>query len=83
MSSRASRSVTSTFGIQGKYTLTREDLEHCGPDMSDIFFRDPGMPAPDRRLDVGSGSHAEQTAKIMVAFEKGGRPRARRIGMHR
>jgi UDP-N-acetylglucosamine 2-epimerase (non-hydrolysing) len=28
------------------------------------------MPAPDRHLDVGSGSQAEQTAKIMVAFEK-------------
>jgi UDP-N-acetylglucosamine 2-epimerase len=38
--------------------------------MSDIFFRELGMPAPDRHLDVGSGSHAEQTAKIMVAFEK-------------
>jgi len=45
--------------------------------MSDIFFRELGMPAPDRHLDVGSGSHAEQTAKIMVAFEKGGRPRRR------
>jgi UDP-N-acetylglucosamine 2-epimerase (non-hydrolysing) len=38
--------------------------------MSDVFFRDLGIPAPDRHLDVGSGSHAEQTAKIMVAFEK-------------
>jgi len=57
--------------------------QHYDPNMSDIFFRELGMPAPDRHLDVGSGSHAEQTAKIMVAFEKGGRPRARRIGMHR
>jgi len=36
----------------------------------DIFFRELGMPAPDRHLDVGSGSHAEQTAKVMVAFGK-------------
>ncbi len=27
--------------------------------MSDVFFRDRGIPAPDRHLDVGSGSHAE------------------------
>jgi len=44
--------------------------QHYDPNMSDIFFRELGMPAPDRHLDVGSGSHAEQTAKIMVAFEK-------------
>jgi len=47
---------------------------HCDPNLSDIFSRKPGMPAADRHLDVGSGSHAEQTAKIMVAFEKEGRP---------
>lgn len=44
--------------------------QHYDPNMSDVFFRDLGIPAPDRHLDVGSGSHAEQTAKIMVAFEK-------------
>jgi UDP-N-acetylglucosamine 2-epimerase (non-hydrolysing) len=44
--------------------------QHYDPNMSEVFFRDLGIPAPDRHLDVGSGSHAEQTAKIMVAFEK-------------
>jgi UDP-N-acetylglucosamine 2-epimerase (non-hydrolysing) len=44
--------------------------QHYDPNMSDVFFRDLGIPAPDRHLEVGSGSHAEQTAKIMVAFEK-------------
>jgi len=44
--------------------------QHYDPNMSEIFFRELGMPAPDRHLDVGSGSHAEQTAKIMMAFEK-------------
>jgi len=44
--------------------------QHYDPNMSDIFFRDLEIPAPDRHLDVGSGSHAEQTARIMVAFEK-------------
>lgn len=43
--------------------------QHYDPNMSDIFFRELGMPAPDRYLNVGSGSHAEQTAKIMIAFE--------------
>jgi UDP-N-acetylglucosamine 2-epimerase (non-hydrolysing) len=38
--------------------------------MSKAFFVDLGMPKPDIDLEVGSGSHAEQTAKIMVAFEK-------------
>ncbi len=38
--------------------------------MSEIFFRDLGMPEPDRHLEVGSGTHAEQTARIMTGFEK-------------
>jgi UDP-N-acetylglucosamine 2-epimerase (non-hydrolysing) len=38
--------------------------------MSEVFFRELEIPTPDRHLEVGSGSHAEQTARIMVAFEK-------------
>src|SRR5205823_6675077 len=37
--------------------------------MSDVFFRDLGMPAPDAHLGAGSGTHAQQTAKIMVEVE--------------
>jgi UDP-N-acetylglucosamine 2-epimerase (non-hydrolysing) len=44
--------------------------QHYDENMSDVFFRDLQIPLPDRHLEVGSGSHAEQTAKIMVAFEK-------------
>jgi UDP-N-acetylglucosamine 2-epimerase (non-hydrolysing) len=44
--------------------------QHYDPNMSDIFFRELEMPAPDRHLDVGSGSHAGQTAGIMMAFER-------------
>ncbi len=44
--------------------------QHYGAAMSDSFFRDLEMPAPTEFLGVGSGSHAEQTAKIMVGFEK-------------
>ncbi len=44
--------------------------QHYDEKMSKSFFVDLGMPKPDIDLEVGSGSHAEQTAKIMVAFEK-------------
>lgn len=44
--------------------------QHYDERMSDSFFVDLGMPKPDIDLEVGSGSHAEQTARIMVEFEK-------------
>lgn len=44
--------------------------QHYDREMSDVFFEELGIPQPDRHLDCGGGSHAEQTAKIMVAFEK-------------
>jgi len=44
--------------------------QHYDLAMSDVFFTDLGMPAPDVHLGVGSGSHAEQTARVMVEFEK-------------
>jgi UDP-N-acetylglucosamine 2-epimerase (non-hydrolysing) len=43
--------------------------QHYSRNMSDDFFRDLGIPEPDINLEVGSGSHAEQTARIMIAFE--------------
>ncbi len=44
--------------------------QHFDKKMSKIFFDELEMPEPDFYLGVGSGSHAVQTAKIMVAFEK-------------
>src|SRR6266853_6187994 len=44
--------------------------QHYDEGMSDVFFRDLGIPVPGVHLGVGSGSHAEQTARIMVEFEK-------------
>lgn len=44
--------------------------QHYDANMSDAFFRDLGLPDPDIHLGVGSGSHAEQTAGVMVAYEK-------------
>ncbi len=43
--------------------------QHYDAAMSDSFFRDLGMAKPDFHLEVGSHSHAVQTAKIMTAFE--------------
>ena len=43
--------------------------QHYSQNMSDDFFRDLGIPKPDINLEVGAGSHAEQTAHIMMAFE--------------
>lgn len=44
--------------------------QHYDYEMSQIFFEDLDLPKPDYFLNVKSGSHAEQTAKIMVEFEK-------------
>src|SRR6266436_2824511 len=43
--------------------------QHYDAKMSDVFFQDLGMPAPDVHLGVGSGTHAQQTAKVMVEIE--------------
>ena len=43
--------------------------QHYDDNMSKVFFRDLGLPQPDIYLGVGSGSHAQQTARIMLAFE--------------
>ena len=44
--------------------------QHFDAAMSDVFFRDLGMPVPDVRLTAGGGSHAEQTASVLVGVEK-------------
>jgi UDP-N-acetylglucosamine 2-epimerase (non-hydrolysing) len=44
--------------------------QHYDVEMSDVFFHELDIPRPDRSLGVGSGTHAEQTAKVMLAFEQ-------------
>jgi UDP-N-acetylglucosamine 2-epimerase (non-hydrolysing) len=44
--------------------------QHYDPNMSDAIFADLRLPAPDHHLGVGSGSHAEQTGGVMIAYEK-------------
>jgi len=43
--------------------------QHYDRNMSEIFFEQLGVPAPDHMLEVGSGSHAVQTAKVMERLE--------------
>ncbi|MFC2168333.1 non-hydrolyzing UDP-N-acetylglucosamine 2-epimerase [Acidobacteriota bacterium] len=43
--------------------------QHYDNNMSALFFRELGIPKPDINLEVGSGSHAVQTANILTAFE--------------
>ena len=57
----------------GKRAGVRQTLVHTGQhydaNMSDVFFEQLGIPAPDVNLGVGAGSHARQTAEIMSRFE--------------
>ncbi|MGE5316236.1 MAG: non-hydrolyzing UDP-N-acetylglucosamine 2-epimerase [Acidobacteriota bacterium] len=57
-----------------KYPDVRHVIVHTGQHydaaMSDVFFSDLDIPQPEIFLGVGSGTHAEQTAKVMTAFER-------------
>jgi len=44
--------------------------QHYDLNMSDVFFQDLRLPEPELHLGVGSGTHAEQTARVMMAYEK-------------
>jgi UDP-N-acetylglucosamine 2-epimerase (non-hydrolysing) len=55
----------------GRYVLRIAHTgQHYDPQMSEIFFRELGLPDPDFNLSVGSASHAVQTARIMTGFEE-------------
>jgi UDP-N-acetylglucosamine 2-epimerase (non-hydrolysing) len=44
--------------------------QHYDFNMSDSFFKDLNLPEPDVHLGIGSGSHGEQTGKVLIEFEK-------------
>jgi UDP-N-acetylglucosamine 2-epimerase (non-hydrolysing) len=56
-----------------EYTLVHTG-QHYDAQMSQAFFEDLGLPRPDVDLGVGSGSHAEQTGKIMIGSSPSLRP---------
>lgn len=51
-------------------TLIVHTGQHYDLNMSDVFFEDLGIPEPGIHLGVGSGTHAEQTGQVMMAYEK-------------
>lgn len=55
--------------VEGVDHLLLHSGQHYGDLMSDAFFRDLELPEPDINLEVGSGSHAWQTAEIMKRLE--------------
>lgn len=54
--------------------FTKPVLVHTGQhydyEMSQIFFENLDLPKPDIYLGVGSGTHAEQTGRVMIEFER-------------
>jgi UDP-N-acetylglucosamine 2-epimerase (non-hydrolysing) len=65
--------VAPVLGALGMRSGVRQTLVHTGQhydvNMSDVFFRQLAIPEPDVNLSVGAGSHASQTAEIMIRFE--------------
>ena len=66
--------VAPVMSALATYPQIQQQLIHTGQhydaNMSDIFFRQLGLPEPDVNLGVGSASHAVQTAQIMLHFER-------------
>jgi UDP-N-acetylglucosamine 2-epimerase (non-hydrolysing) len=60
------RALSEKAGVR---QLTVHTGHHYDFNMSDVFFQQLGMPQPNVNLQVGSGSHAKQTAEVMARFE--------------
>lgn len=44
--------------------------QHYDREMSEVFFEELGIPTPDHHMEAGGGTHAQQTARIMIAYEE-------------
>jgi UDP-N-acetylglucosamine 2-epimerase (non-hydrolysing) len=66
--------IAPLYHALSRHTWCRPKIIHTGQHydarMSDAFFADLKLPDPDHHLGVGSGSHAEQTGGVMIAYEK-------------
>lgn len=58
------------FQARGVRPVILHTGQHYDANMSDIFFEQLGLPAPDIHLGIGSGTHGTQTGKIMMAFDE-------------
>lgn len=61
--------ILAALSARGHQAVLVHTGQHYDAAMSDSFFADLGMPEPDHHLGVGSGSHAEQTARVMERFD--------------
>jgi UDP-N-acetylglucosamine 2-epimerase (non-hydrolysing) len=68
------RALSRLDGVSSRLVHTGQ---HYDGSMSDVFFEQLGLPAPDAYLNVGSGPHGAQTGRVMTAFEEylQGRPK--------
>ncbi len=61
--------ITRALDAAGMPRVLVHTEQHHDDALSGVFFRELGLPVPDVALGVGSGTHAEQTARVMLAFE--------------
>jgi UDP-N-acetylglucosamine 2-epimerase (non-hydrolysing) len=61
--------IMDALEVRGADVILVHTGQHYDDAMNDVFFRDLGLRPPDRKLGTGSGSHAEQTGRVMTAFE--------------
>lgn len=62
--------VTKAVREKGLEEILIHTGQHYDDEMSSIFFRDLNLPEPDYNLGVGSGSHGQQTGKMLIEIEK-------------
>ena len=66
---KAAPVLAALAGCKGVRQTLIHTGQHYDANMSDVFFQQLDMPAPDLDLGVGSGSHARQTAEVITRFE--------------
>jgi UDP-N-acetylglucosamine 2-epimerase (non-hydrolysing) len=62
--------VLSVMDARGHQQTLVHTGQHYDVNLSDVIFQELGIPNPDVNLGVGSGSHAEQTAQVLVGMER-------------
>ena len=61
--------ILRALSARGHHSILVHTGQHFDAAMSDAFFADLAIPAPDYHLGVGAGTHAEQTARVMERFD--------------